>query len=132
MEVHTEGIFVTSARHEMWCVRIGKKLHASNSIKRLQRKLSNPEAKIGCFAQITYVVLRGINRKKQMTFKGFIDFETGEWSVGKFKPSANPTANTYTIPQDGKQGIHNKKAIDAAVSHMIEKWQEKFRKEAEL
>jgi len=96
--------------------------------------LTNPEAKIGCFAQITYIVLRGINKKKKMTFKGFVDFETGEWSAGTFKPSPDPTMNSYVIPQDGSkaQDNHNKKAIDAAVSHMIEKWQEKFRKEAEL
>jgi hypothetical protein len=130
MKVHTSGIFVTSARHEMWCVKIGEQLFASSSIKRLQKKLTDPEAKVGCFASITYIILNGINRKKQATFKGFIDFETGEWAEGSASPGPR-SLHTYKVP-DNYQGKHNKEAIDAAVAHMIEKWQEKFRKEAKL
>jgi len=127
MEVYTKGVFVTSARFHFWSVRIDQTLYASHSIKVLQKRLSHPDAKVGCYVEIRYMIQTKINSAKRIKLFGHIDFNTGEFTESDKSDPSEPGKYGIIEPTQLPEEI-----IKVVVDQMVQGWKAKFQREAAL
>jgi hypothetical protein len=135
MEIIKEGIWVKTARSTGWVARVGDEAYHCFGHKPNNVIIADPNAKIGCWVEITYVLINGINNSKKKTIRGFLDLETAEFrrrtdptKIKKCTPQYYAFRNMSRIDKPSTDAIEQK-IIKAVSEHMLEKWQKKFEKE---
>jgi len=134
-ELIEEGIWVKAARSTGWVARVGDEVYHCFGSKPGEKILADPNARIGCWVEITYVLIYGINSSKKMTIRGFFDLETAEFrqrldptKVKKGTPKAYDFRRMNRTDKPSTD-VLEQKVIKAVSEHMLEKWQKKFEKE---
>jgi hypothetical protein len=128
MEIYTEGIFITGVTSSMWSVKVEDKMYASSSIKKLRKYMSNPEAKIGCWAVIRLTKIAGINKTKKSTMHVFVDVDSGEYKIGGRMLFTDRSNHVFECTPKPPKDDDETKVIELVISEYLEKWRKKLRR----
>ena len=125
LPIYTRGIFVKSAKYLMWSVRIDDKTYSSQVLKKLEKHLMNPNAKVGCWVNVRWEASEGLNKCKTGNRRVFIDLDTG----GMYKSNTKVYEGENVWKCKKASSPIMKKIAKVVVDHMLEKWQKKFEKD---
>lgn len=109
----------------MWCVRVGDTLIASNSIKKLDKYLGNPRARLGVWVEITWIEMKSINSYAHKRMTGFFDINEGEF----YKSLRKDWDGTNKFLGDSHISPPDKFIADRVWKRMKDTWQERLKKE---
>lgn len=89
--------------------------------------MANPNAKVHCFAEFSFVIQNKINNSHKHRVHGHFDLDTGEFTQGADDTvSVDYVRQQEIVPtQEIPAGV-----IKAVADHMLDTWRKRFKKEA--